>query len=204
VRDACGVSLSLRALFETPTLEALAGRIEEARQQETQTSQTPPPLRRVPRDGDLPLSFSQQRLWFLEQMEPGNPNLHIAMALHLAGPLHTAALGAALGEVVRRHETLRTTFGARGGRPVQVIEPPAPAVAFRLPVADLAGLPAERRRGEALREMAAAAWSPFDLARGPLLRAVLLRMSNRRARAPPGAPSHRFGRVGPTRFFSRS
>ncbi|HEY2739569.1 MAG TPA: amino acid adenylation domain-containing protein, partial [Thermoanaerobaculia bacterium] len=110
-------------------------------------------------------------------MEPGNPNLHIAMALHLAGPLQTAALSAALGEVVRRHETLRTTFGARGGRPVQVIGPPAPAALFRLPVADLAGLPAERRRDAALREMATAAWSPFDLARGPLLRAVLLRLS---------------------------
>jgi len=174
VREACGVSLSLRALFEAPALEALAGRIEEARRLDVQPV---PPLRRVPRDGDLPLSFSQQRLWFLEQMEPGNPNLHIAMALHLAGPLHTAALGAALGEVVRRHETLRTTFSARGGRPIQVIGPPAPAASFRLPVADLAGLPAERRRDAALREMAAAAWSPFDLARGPLLRAVLLRLN---------------------------
>ncbi|HEX3528531.1 MAG TPA: amino acid adenylation domain-containing protein [Thermoanaerobaculia bacterium] len=174
VREACGVSLSLRALFEAPILEALAGRVEEARQQERQPA---PPMRRVPRDGDLPLSFSQQRLWFLEQMEPGNPNLHIAMALHLAGPLHTAALGAALGEVVRRHETLRTIFSARGGRPIQVIGPPAPAASFRLPVADLAGLPAERRREAALREMAAAAWSPFDLAQGPLLRAMLLRLS---------------------------
>jgi amino acid adenylation domain-containing protein/non-ribosomal peptide synthase protein (TIGR01720 family) len=176
VREACGVSLSLRALFEAPILAALAGRIEEARQQGTLTSQTPPPMGRVPRDGDLPLSFSQQRLWFLEQMEPGNPNLHIAMALHLAGPLHTAALGAALGEVVRRHETLRTTFSARGGRPIQMIGPPAPAASFRLPVADLAGFPAERRRDAALREMAGAAWSPFDLARGPLLRAVLVRL----------------------------
>ena len=182
VREACGVSLSLRALFEAPSLEALAGRIEEARRhgtatsQPSQPSQTPPPMRRVPRDGDLPLSFSQQRLWFLEQMEPGNPNLHIAMALHLAGPLHAAALGAALGEVVRRHETLRTTFDARGGRPVQGIGSPAPAASFRLPVADLSGLPPERRREAALREMAAAAWSPFDLARGPLLRTVLLRL----------------------------
>ncbi len=174
VREACGASLSLRALFEAPTLEALAGRIEEARRLDVQPV---PPLCRVPRDGDLPLSFSQQRLWFLEQMEPGNPNLHIAMALHLAGPLQTAALSAALGEVVRRHETLRTTFGARGGRPVQVIGPPAPAGSFRLPMADLADLPTARRREAALREMAAAAWSPFDLARGPLLRAVLLRLS---------------------------
>ena len=177
VREACGVDLPLRALFEATTLAALARQIEEARRGGAPAA---PPIRRVSahgdRQGDLPLSFAQQRLWFLDQMEPGNPNLHLAAALRLAGPLDVPALAAALGEVVRRHESLRTTFGARDGRPFQAV---APALAVPLPVADLLGLSPGRRTGELRRRVAALAWSPFDLARGPLLRGALLRLEER-------------------------
>jgi amino acid adenylation domain-containing protein/non-ribosomal peptide synthase protein (TIGR01720 family) len=168
VRDACGVDLPLRALFEAPTLESLARRIAEVRREGAPTA---PPILRVPREGNLPLSFAQQRLWFLDQMEPGNPNLHLAAALHLAGPLDVPALEAALREVVRRHETLRTTFGARDGRPFQAIAPELPV---SLPVADLQGLPRDVRR-----QVEALASSPFDLARGPLLRGAVLRLDER-------------------------
>jgi amino acid adenylation domain-containing protein/non-ribosomal peptide synthase protein (TIGR01720 family) len=173
VREACGVDLPLRALFEAPTLEALARRIEEARRGDAPAA---PPIRPIPRDGELPLSFAQQRLWFLDQMEPGNPNLHLATALHLAGPVSFSALHAALREVVRRHESLRTTFGARDGRPWQRI---TPELILSLPLIDLRNLPAEPRAAEVRQQVTALAWSPFDLAVGPLLRAALLRLDER-------------------------
>ena len=98
----------------------------------------PPPIRRAPREGDLPLSFAQQRLWFLDQLEPGSPLYNVPVALQVTGPLDAGRLARALGEVVRRHEALRTVFAVQNGEPVQVIQPPAP---FPLPVVDLAGLP---------------------------------------------------------------
>jgi amino acid adenylation domain-containing protein/non-ribosomal peptide synthase protein (TIGR01720 family) len=170
LRDTCGVHLPLRALFEAPTLAALARRIEQARRGDTPVA---PPIRPVPRGGELALSFAQQRLWFLDQMEPGNPNLHLATALHLAGPVSLAALDAALQEVVRRQESLRTTFGARDGRPWQSV---APELILPLPSIDLRGLPPEPRAAEVRRQVTALSWSPFDLAAGPLLRAALLRL----------------------------
>ncbi|HKH48447.1 MAG TPA: amino acid adenylation domain-containing protein [Thermoanaerobaculia bacterium] len=171
IRESFGVDLPLRALFEAPTLESLARRIEEARRGGTSTRLAAPPIHRIPREGELPLSFAQQRLWFLDQMEPGNPNLHLATALRLTGPLDVSALAAALQEVVRRHETLRTTFGARDGRPWQTI---APELKVPLPVVDLGGLPEATRQHEERRLIPDLAWKPFDLSRGPLLRAVLL------------------------------
>ncbi|HBL32093.1 MAG TPA: non-ribosomal peptide synthetase, partial [Acidobacteria bacterium] len=168
VRDACGVDLPLRALFEASTLAALAGRIEDTRRGGTAA---PAPIRPLQRNGDLPLSFAQQRLWFLDQMEPGNPNLHLTTALRLTGPLHTVALAAALQEVVRRHETLRTTFGVRDGRPWQVI---APELAIALPVVDLGGLAEDARGREERRVIREVSAPPFVLERGPLVRAALL------------------------------
>ncbi|HKV13018.1 MAG TPA: condensation domain-containing protein, partial [Thermoanaerobaculia bacterium] len=128
-----------------------------------------PPVRPVPRDGDLPLSFSQQRLWFLDQMEPGTSLYNMPALLRLAGPLDVAALEAAFGEVVRRHEVLRTTFPARRGAPRQEIHP---FLSIPLSQVDLSGLPEEARRLgiEETRR-------PFDLATGPLLRALLLRIA---------------------------
>jgi amino acid adenylation domain-containing protein len=129
------------------------------------------PIRPAPRGGDLPLSFAQERLWFVDQLKPGSAFYNVAFPLWLRGPLDAAALERAFAAVVRRHETLRTTFVARDGRPAQVI---APAAGWSLPVADLSGLadPA----AEAVRLAAAESALPFDLARGPLLRARLLRL----------------------------
>jgi amino acid adenylation domain-containing protein len=127
--------------------------------------------------GELPVSFAQQRLWFLDRLEPGSPLYNIPAALEITGRLDGAALAASLSEIVRRHEALRTTFAAGPAGPVQVIHPPA---AVDLPVADLRGLPAAGREEMAQKLATGEARRPFDLARGPLLRALLLRLEGER------------------------
>ncbi|HEX3131877.1 MAG TPA: amino acid adenylation domain-containing protein, partial [Thermoanaerobaculia bacterium] len=166
VRQAFGTDLPLRALFESPTVGELAERIEEAGRGEEL-----PPLVPVPRDGQIPLSFAQERLWFLDQLAPGSPVYNIPSALRASGDLNVAMLRRSLAELVRRHESLRTTFSSS-----QVIHP---ASEVPLPVIDLRSLPAEVRDREALRLAAEEARRPFDLERGPLLRASLLRMEER-------------------------
>src|SRR5262249_23902311 len=125
------------------------------------------------RSGPPPTSFAQQRLWFLDQLLPGNPTYSIPAALRLKTTLNVAALRRSLNEIVRRHEALRTSFGFVDGQAVQVI---ADALELDLPVAGLRGIPAAERESEALRLAAAEARRPFDLARGPLLRANLLQL----------------------------
>ncbi|HEY4563128.1 MAG TPA: condensation domain-containing protein, partial [Thermoanaerobaculia bacterium] len=134
-----------------------------------------------PRDsaggGELPVSFEQQRLWFLDRLEPGSPLYNLPAAIEAEGRLDVAALAASLREIVRRHEALRTTFAARAGKPVQVIHP---RMAIELPVVDLEALPPSARGAEAQRLATAEARRPFDLARGPLLRALLVRLAGER------------------------
>ncbi|HSF43685.1 MAG TPA: amino acid adenylation domain-containing protein [Thermoanaerobaculia bacterium] len=170
-RAAFGVELPLRALFEEPTVEGLAARIEAALR--AGEGVETPPIVPVPRDGDLPLSFAQQRFWFLHQLAPDSPAYNSPKAVRLDGRLGVAALERTLGEVVRRHEVLRTTFPMVDGRAVQRI---APAGRFRLPVVDLAGLAGPVREEESARLAREEARRPFDLARGPLLRSALLRL----------------------------
>jgi amino acid adenylation domain-containing protein len=170
VRQAFGVELPLRAVFDAPTLEALAARVAEARRA---GGDPLPPLRRVPRDGPLPASFAQERLWVIDRMEPGSAAYNIPAVLRLSGRLDAAALEAALSAVVRRHESLRTTFAEADGRPVQVIHPPRPVV---LPTEDLSALAPAERDAAARRLAAEEAARHFDLAAGPLLRAALLRL----------------------------
>ena len=134
------------------------------------------PIKPAARDGDLPLSFAQQRLWFLDQLEPGSPFYNTFTVVRLTGPLDVAVLKRSLSEVVRRHEVLRTRFPAVGGHLRQVIEPARP---LSLPVADLSGLPVAEREATAQRQAMAEARRPFDLAHGPLLRVGLLRLATR-------------------------
>ncbi|HEX8275245.1 MAG TPA: non-ribosomal peptide synthase/polyketide synthase [Longimicrobiaceae bacterium] len=172
VREALGAELPLRAVFEAPTVAGLAARVDAARGGAGEADGAPP-IARAPRDGPLPLSFAQQRLWFLHRMEPESPAYNVPAALRLRGRLDAAALERALAGVVRRHESLRTVFAERGGEPVQVVLDDA---APELRRADLRGLqPAERERAAA-RLAREEALRPFDLARGPLLRAALLRL----------------------------
>ena len=170
LRQTFEVELPLRLLFEEPTLAGLAAAIQARRS----SSSAGPPLTRQPRDMPLPLSFAQQRLWFLDQMQPGNPFYNIPIALRIWGPLDTAVLQRCLAEVVRRHEALRTTFAAPEGRPVQVI---APSLALSLSSIDLSVLPQEQCQSQALRLAAEEARQPFDLEQGPLLRGCLLRLA---------------------------
>ncbi|HEX8191018.1 MAG TPA: non-ribosomal peptide synthase/polyketide synthase [Pyrinomonadaceae bacterium] len=170
VRDALGVELPLRSLFESPTVEGLARRVEEARRSEQAATRR---IARAPRDGALPLSFPQQRLWFLDQLEPGNPFYNSDFAVRLSGALDAAALARAFDEVVRRHESLRTRFVATGGEPVQVIDGPRGGV---LTTEDLSGLPPAAREAEAVRLAVEEARRPFDLSAGPVFRARLLKL----------------------------
>ncbi|HEX2187468.1 MAG TPA: condensation domain-containing protein, partial [Longimicrobiaceae bacterium] len=123
-------------------------------------------------DGPPPLSFAQQRLWFIHQMDPASSAYNLAYPLRLRGALDVPTLERSLADLVARHETLRTVFPARGGEPVQTVLPPARR---RIPVADLRRLdPAQREA--ALRRLAAGeSRRPFDLARGPLLRVLVAR-----------------------------
>ncbi|HEV2735390.1 MAG TPA: amino acid adenylation domain-containing protein, partial [Longimicrobiaceae bacterium] len=165
VRAAFGVELPLRAVFEAPSVAGMAERIGLLLREGAAEA---PPLVPVPRDdAPLPLSFAQQRLWFLDRMEPGSPAYNMPAALRLRGAPDVAALRRSLDALARRHETLRTTFAERDGEPVQVVHP---ASRVPLPVVDLGARGAVERlaREEALR--------PFDLAAGPLLRALLLRL----------------------------
>jgi amino acid adenylation domain-containing protein len=121
-----------------------------------------------------PLSFAQQRLWFLDQFEPQSILYNLPAALRLKGRLGIAALEASLNEIVRRHESLRTTFGIAEERPVQVVHEP---VAWNLPVTDLRQFPGDEREEIATRLVREEAEAPFDLRKGPLLRTKLLRLA---------------------------
>jgi amino acid adenylation domain-containing protein len=170
VREACGAELGLRALFEAPTLAELAAHADGLRGADGSASAVVP----VPRDEALPLSSAQERLWFLDRLQPGSAFYNLPIALRLDGALDVPALERAMGGVVARHEALRTTFAERDGVPVQVI---APFRGFVLPVEDLSALDADAREAEAARRATEDAARPFDLAAGPLFRASLLRLA---------------------------
>ncbi|HEX8352258.1 MAG TPA: condensation domain-containing protein, partial [Pyrinomonadaceae bacterium] len=172
VRAAFGVELPLRTLFETPNVEGEATEIEVALRG-GQGAQAPP-IVRVPHDRELPLSFAQQRLWFLDQLEPGGSAYNMPFALRLTGRLDAPALERTVGEVVRRHEVLRTRFLTTDGRAVPHVEQATPA---SLPLIDLGGADEGAREAEARRLTRAEARRPFDLNRDTPLRARLLRLS---------------------------
>jgi amino acid adenylation domain-containing protein len=134
------------------------------------------PLQRAARGGDLPLSFAQQRLWFLDQLEPNSSVYNVPSRLHLKGPLDIAVLEQSLNEIVRRHEALRTTFSTVDGEPVQVI---SPLLILPLPGVDLSDRSESEREDEARRLAAEEAGRPFDLAQGPLVRVMLLRLGEK-------------------------
>jgi amino acid adenylation domain-containing protein len=178
VADSLGVSLPLRALFEAPTVAALAQRVNEVRA----TQLNEPPLEiAMERAGDQPLSIVQEQLLRIEREFPGLPQFNLPFAYRLQGPLNVPVLERSLAEVVRRHESLRTRFDWVDEQP-RVVVAPADAVDSSLVVEDLARPTTANERAEALMlkkaelEAEQEAWMPFDLTRAPLFRARLFRL----------------------------
>jgi amino acid adenylation domain-containing protein len=171
VRQWAHVELPLRAMFEAPTIAQLATRVEQLRINE----RTLPPVRRTSRDHALPLSFAQQRLWFLNQMEPNSPYYNIPMALRLTGELDVEALKRALKEVIRRHEILRTTYQVEGDKPVQVINP---HLSIDVPLEDLTHVPADLQETTVRQLAVETGRHVFNLQTGPLIRASILKLAH--------------------------
>ncbi|MBZ5521678.1 MAG: amino acid adenylation domain-containing protein [Acidobacteriia bacterium] len=172
IQIAFSVELPIQAVFEGPTVAEMAQRIEQAQRRGEGPGM--PPLRRVRRMESIPLSYAQQRLWFMDQLEPGLATYNIPAAVRIQGPLDVQALEKVLTEITRRHESLRTRFIAVAGTPRQVIEE---NVALSLPLFDLSAMPEHEREAEARRLAFAGAQTPFDLSRAPLLRARLMKLS---------------------------
>jgi amino acid adenylation domain-containing protein len=166
-------ALPLRILFEFPTIEKLAEEVSRLQTETADTSLPRGPIRHVERGRKLELSYGQERLWFVHQLEPENVAFNIPGAVRVKGAVDVELLGRTLQEIVRRQESLRTRFVSVQGEPQQVIDA-EPAV--RLPVVDLSGLGEAEREAEARRLAQEEAQQGFDLALGPLFRAKLLRL----------------------------
>ncbi|HEY0101786.1 MAG TPA: condensation domain-containing protein, partial [Pyrinomonadaceae bacterium] len=171
VREAFRVDVALRALFERPTVAELARHLEA--QLRAGKRVAAPSIKRVERNVVLPLSFAQQRLWFFEQFQPGSTTYNLLQSARLLGDLNVSALEQSLNEILRRHESLRTTFQNIKGEPAQEIAPPS---TLTLPLVDLSGLPEAEREKEVERLTLEELNRPFELTRGPLVRARLLKL----------------------------
>ena len=183
MRTELGVKLTLKALIEAPTIGQFAARIESVRgaappAADASASPAPaaapkpaPTVPRVPRDGPLRCSFAQEQFWLVDQLTPGSSAYNFSWPMRLEGRLDSDALGKAVAELVRRHEALRTRFIATDGQPMQIVEKTGTAA---LELVDLAGEPDPQESARRLIEEQTA--TPFDLARGPLLRVVLMRL----------------------------
>ncbi|MDQ5909966.1 MAG: hypothetical protein QG599_2061 [Pseudomonadota bacterium] len=185
LRSAFEINVPVQTLFEAPTIAGLAAWIEKARLHPVDSAvlDLAPANKVAPSDvttGEVrrvPQSFAQQRLWFLAQLAPGSSLYNMITTVHLQGTLDLEALKRALNELVRRHETLRTTFIAWDGEPVQIVAPPAPVY---LSVIDLSNVLASRRQAELQQIRRLEIAQPFDLAQGPLIRFKLAQLSEQR------------------------
>ncbi|MBV9788590.1 MAG: AMP-binding protein, partial [Chloroflexi bacterium] len=175
VRTVFGTDLPVRTLFEQPTI-ALLSRVVTTAQREAQSLPPLPPLTPYAPTDALPLSFAQQRLWFIEQLQPGTASYHVPGAWQIQGPLDRAAFQASLDLVVARHASLRTTFTqglASDGQPIQRIAPPQ---SFPITFIDLTAA-ATNVDYEVQRLIQEASTRPFDLVNGPLMRVSLIQLT---------------------------
>jgi hypothetical protein len=175
VRTLLGVDLPVKALFAGPTPAALAVAVEAARRDGAGPRR--PPIRPVPRPARVPLSRAQRRLWFIDRLDPAQSHHIMATVLQLDGQLQGPALGRAIGMLTRRHESLRTTFHQSGTDLWQEVSDGGPP---GFPVVDLAGLGPEAAEQAARDLVRQEARRPFDLSRGPVLRAWLARLTGTR------------------------
>jgi amino acid adenylation domain-containing protein len=167
IRKTFGVDISLQRLFEFPTIAELAKNIQQTSHQGVSA------IKPVPRDGNLPLSFAQARLWLLEQLNPGSDIYNMPALVRLVGELNVEALEQSINEIIRRHEVLRTTFCLVDGQPLQII---TPDVQLKISVVDLRELPKVQQEAEiehlSIKEFQLA----FDFNQAPLLRCTLLQL----------------------------
>ncbi len=173
VRALLDVNVTIQQFFEAPTIEGIAAHIVRARAG-TQPSDSPPPIVPVPRRGELPLSFAQQRMWMLHQLAPTSAAYNVALLRRARGPLAVEALRRAFEDVVRRHESLRTVFPSAGGVPLQRIEAPR---RWELPVETVAASSGAERERAIDRLIRTEGELPFDLTTGPLLRTKVVRVA---------------------------
>ncbi|HET6232766.1 MAG TPA: amino acid adenylation domain-containing protein, partial [Longimicrobiaceae bacterium] len=171
VREAFGVDVTIRAVLEARTVARLAARIDRMARPAGQGTDG---IARISRGTHAPASSAQRRLWFVDRLRPGGSTYNVPEALRISGPIDVAALEAALGEIVARHEALRTVFATVDREPVQVVRPASPVT---LAVTDLSAMPAGEREATARGLASAEADRPFDLERGPLFRASMIRLA---------------------------
>jgi len=174
IRRRMQVEIPLRTLFESPSIRGLARRIAEERERTGQFAE--PPIEPASRDRPLPLSFSQRRMWFIQQLEPRGTAYNMPFSTRLKGALSEEALQAALELIIERHEGFRTTFAVVDGEPVQIIAPSAPLQVRKV---DLRNLPEDQRVARAEQIFREEALQPFDLASGPLFRFTLVRLGEK-------------------------
>lgn len=172
IRRSLEIDLPLGVIFELPTVKGLAEWVEQKRRQGRHS--LPPAIVRVARDQPLPLSFVQHRLWLINQLDPKNTIYNVLRTMRMKGDLNVAAFQESLDEILRRHESQRTTFALRDGQPVQII---ADSLRVPLQIQDLCALPDQEREPAARKIASESAIRPFDLEKGPLLRFQLLRLA---------------------------
>ncbi|MCC5632724.1 condensation domain-containing protein [Nostoc sphaeroides CHAB 2801] len=172
IRKVFKVDLPLRCLFESPTVAELAKEIEKLKQAELQLNL--PKMEPASRLNKVPLSFAQQRLWYLGQLQPNTTAFNIFDAVRIVGSINISALEKSLNEIVRRHEVLRTNFTVVNGEPVQVI---APYLTLKINILNLSELPDTEREDTANKLVQEEAAKPFSLDKDPLVRVTLVRLT---------------------------
>ncbi len=170
IRQLFLLDLPTERLFQPPTIAGQAHLIEQIRQANKRPGQA---IQRAARSANMPLSFAQQRLWFLDQLNPNSALYNNCLSVTGAGPLDEKLFERSLNEVVRRHEALRTIFVYEQGRPYQHI---LPSLTLKVPSVDLQAMLSAERQAAVERLMAEEGFQPFDLSTGPLIRAKLLRL----------------------------
>jgi amino acid adenylation domain-containing protein/non-ribosomal peptide synthase protein (TIGR01720 family)/FkbM family methyltransferase len=166
IRESLGVEISLRKFFEQPYIKALA---EDIVKQERRVFSIP----KAPRDGDIPLSFPQERLWFLQNLDPDSASYFVPRVLRIKGQLKIDLFERTFTEIIRRHEILRTGFMTREGKPVQQVREPYD---FKIPVIDLSGLEDVQQAPCVENWLGEEGRRPFDFEKGPMLRVTLLKL----------------------------
>ncbi|MEH2057529.1 MAG: amino acid adenylation domain-containing protein [Nostoc sp.] len=173
IRDIFQVELTMRHFFEAPTISEIADSIIQAQQEDRGCSVVP--IQSIGRDGDLPLSFGQERLWFLNELVPNHAFYNVSEAFRLRGVLNSTILEQSLNEIINRHEILRTTYSSLKGQPIQIVHSTFP---IKLLVVNLQGLSPDDRESQIRQLILEEAQRPFDLVQGPLLRTTLLQLSS--------------------------